>query len=928
MATRIQLRRDTEANWTSNDPILAEGEVAISLDLEKIKIGDGSSSWSELDYINLTPTEIQNAIDSAVSSVVDGSPALLDTLNELAAALGDDENFASTITNSLADKLDISTASSTYLTQANAASTYDAIGSASTAQSAAESYADSLATNYDPAGSASAVSSDLSDHELSTTSVHGITNTADLATKSYADTAESDAVSSANSYSDSLATNYDAAGSATTAQSNANTYTDTEISTHNSDTTDVHGIADTSELATKTYADSAASNAAASLVDSAPSTLDTLNELAAALGDDPNFATTVANSIAAKADDADLTSHENATTSVHGIADTSLLATTSYVDTAESDAVNTANTYSDSLATNYDSSGSAAAAQSAAESYADGLAVNYDSAGSASTAESNANTYTDTEISTHNSDTTAVHGIADTSLLATTSYVDTAESDAVSSSNSYADSLASNYDPAGSSATAQSNAESYSDSSVSTHNADTTNVHGIADTSALATKTYADNAASTAAANLIDSAPGTLDTLNELAAALGDDPNFATTITNSIATKANDSDLTDHENATTNVHGITDTSLLATTAYVDTAESDAVTTANAYSDSLSVNYDSAGSASAAQSAAESYADSLATNYDPAGSASSVASDLTDHENATTSVHGIADTSLLATTSYVDTAESDAITTANAYSDSLATNYDPAGSAFTAESNANTYTNTEISTHNSDTTNVHGIVDTSALATKTYADNAASTAAANLIDSAPATLDTLNELAAALGDDPNFATTITNSLSGKQPLDADLTAIAALIGTSGLLKKTAVDTWSLDTNTYLTGNQTITLTGDVSGSGTTSISVTIADDSHNHIIGNVDGLQTALDAKAPLASPELTGTPTAPTASSGTDTTQIATTEYVQNELSSFSTLPDQTGNAGEYLTTDGASPSWAVLNVEPTIHPMFLIGGV
>jgi len=62
--------------------------------------------------------------------------------------------------------------------------------------------------------------------------------------------------------------------------------------------------------------------------------------------------------------------------------------------------------------------------------------------------------------------------------------------------------------------------------------------------------------------------------------------------------------------------------------------------------------------------------------------------------------------------------------------------------------------------------------------------------------------------------------------------------------------------------YLTGNQTITLSGDVSGSGTTSISVTVADDSHNHIISNVDGLQTALDAKAPLASPALTGTATA------------------------------------------------------------------
>ena len=42
---------------------------------------------------------------------------------------------------------------------------------------------------------------------------------------------------------------------------------------------------------------------------------------------------------------------------------------------------------------------------------------------------------------------------------------------------------------------------------------------------------------STAIANLADSAPSTLDTLNELAAALGDDANFSTTVTNSIATK-------------------------------------------------------------------------------------------------------------------------------------------------------------------------------------------------------------------------------------------------------------------------------------------------------------------------------------------------------------------------------------------------------
>lgn len=65
------------------------------------------------------------------------------------------------------------------------------------------------------------------------------------------------------------------------------------------------------------------------------------------------------------------------------------------------------------------------------------------------------------------------------------------------------------------------------------------------------------------------------------------------------------------------------------------------------------------------------------------------------------------------------------------------------------------------------------------------------------------------------------------ITDAQPLDADLTAIAAISGTSGLLKKTAADTWGLDTNTYLTGNQSISVSGDATGSGTTTITLTLA-----------------------------------------------------------------------------------------------------
>ncbi|HBA8807090.1 TPA: phage tail protein [Escherichia coli] len=51
--------------------------------------------------------------------------------------------------------------------------------------------------------------------------------------------------------------------------------------------------------------------------------------------------------------------------------------------------------------------------------------------------------------------------------------------------------------------------------------------------------------------------------------------------------------------------------------------------------------------------------------------------------------------------------------------------------------------------------------------------------AALVDSSPEALDTLNELAAALGNDPNFATTITNALADKQPLNDVLTAVSQI-----------------------------------------------------------------------------------------------------------------------------------------------------
>lgn len=54
MATRIQLRRDTAANWTAANPVLASGEVGVELDTKGLKVGDGSTAWNSLAYASIS----------------------------------------------------------------------------------------------------------------------------------------------------------------------------------------------------------------------------------------------------------------------------------------------------------------------------------------------------------------------------------------------------------------------------------------------------------------------------------------------------------------------------------------------------------------------------------------------------------------------------------------------------------------------------------------------------------------------------------------------------------------------------------------------------------------------------------------------------------------------------------------------------------
>ena len=163
------------------------------------------------------------------------------------------------------------------------------------------------------------------------------------------------------------------------------------------------------------------------------------------------------------------------------------------------------------------------------------------------------------------------------------------------------------------------------------------------------------------------------------------------------------------------------------------------------------------------------------------------------------------------------------------------------------------------------------VNSTQIATTAYVKAALSA----LVDSSPAALDTLNELAAALGNDPNFATTMTNLLALKAPLASpDLTG----------------------TPTAPTAAQTVNST-QIATTAFVKAAITALNTTIN----------TALGLKAPLASPALTGTPTAPTAAAATNNTQVATTAFVQNGLKTKqdadSTLSDLSGKTVAGLLT-------------------------
>jgi hypothetical protein len=88
MAVRIQLRRDTAANWVSNNPVLRAGEFGVETDTLKVKVGNGTSTWNQIsNYLNVTPSgltsELSNYILSSTKGQANGVVALSASSNAL-----------------------------------------------------------------------------------------------------------------------------------------------------------------------------------------------------------------------------------------------------------------------------------------------------------------------------------------------------------------------------------------------------------------------------------------------------------------------------------------------------------------------------------------------------------------------------------------------------------------------------------------------------------------------------------------------------------------------------------------------------------------------------------------------------------------------------------------------------------------------------
>ena len=365
-----------------------------------------------------------------------------------------------------------------------------------------------------------------------------------------------------------------------------------------------------------------------------------------------------------------------------------------------------------------------------------------------------------------------------------------------------------------------------------------------------ATRAYVDTEVAAAVAALVDSAPGTLDTLNELAAAIADDANIAATLNAAIAAVQADVDQNEADADAAialkaDLAGAAFTGDISTTGDLDVAGNLQIDNDGGYYihfdrntatqlDLATGNIPSGGNLNIKNSNGTDarvvvYSDEFWVRNLGGNSGNGTAKfDGNVTFGGSIILDGTTVTATGAELNYVDGVTSNIQTQLDAIVADVTQN--DTDIDLKANIASPTFTGTPAAPTATAGTN------TTQLATTAFV----TAAVAAVIDSAPGALDTLNELAAALGDDANFATTITNSIAAVQA-DVDQNEVDSDAAEAALSAR--ITTLEADPTTA-----------------------------------------AAVALKADIASPALTGTPTAPTAAADTNTTQIATTAYVQTEI--------------------------------------------
>ena len=322
----MQQRRGTASQWTNANPVLAAGEIGVETDTNQFKLGDGTTEWSDLSYFkNLE--DLGGSLDDYIlltQKAASNGVATLDSNGKI--PLGQLGNLI-----------------------AGAPEALDTLSEIAAALDNDGSFATTIlnAVNAKVSKSGTQMTGNINMDNNKITNLPAPTGGQDAANKDYvngvvvaheADTTNVHGISDTTVLAkwpdiETYITNFNARttdvhGIANTAALATTASVNTLINTHTEDTTSVHGILDTADLALKSYVDSAVSTHEA----------DTTN--VHGIADTTLLATkTYA--------DGKVTTHNSATTSVHGIADTSVLATATTVATAKSEAIAAAGTAAD-----------------------------------------------------------------------------------------------------------------------------------------------------------------------------------------------------------------------------------------------------------------------------------------------------------------------------------------------------------------------------------------------------------------------------------------------------------------------------------------------------------------------------------------------------------------------------------------------------